>query len=296
MDYFTLLIITTTLLLALLRRRRRRISASARPPPPSPPGLPIIGHLHLLTDMPHHSLAALAAGGLGPLFALRLGRVPTAVVSSARLAGLVLRAHDHVFASRPQLVSAQYISFGCSDVTFSRHGPYWRQARKICVSELLSPRRVSSFRVVRDEETGRMVSRLMDRSGSATDVSEAVFTVANDVLCRVAFGRRFIRGEGQKRHLLGVLAEAQELFGGFCAGDFFPEWGWVNSLTGFKRRCESNLEDLRAVCDEIIAEHARQTPSFEREDFVDVLRRVQRRPDLDVPITDDNLKALVLVR
>ncbi|GKG31956.1 hypothetical protein Tco_0426906, partial [Tanacetum coccineum] len=31
-----------------------------------------------------------------------------------------------------------------------------------------------------------------------------------------------------------------------------------------------------------------------KEDFVDVLLRVQKQHDLEVPITDDNLKALVL--
>lgn len=136
-------------------------------------------------------------------------------------------------------------------------------------------------------------------------MSKVFFTLANDILCRVAFGRRFLREEeGQKRHLVGVLAETQELLGGFCVGDFFPERGWVNSVSGFKRRLERCVEDLRAVYDAIIKEHDHdhdddsgvKTTSFNsREDFVDVLLRVRRREDLEVPITDDNLKALVLV-
>ena len=91
--------------------------------------------------------------------------------------------------------------------------------------------------------------------------------------------------------------ETQELLGGFCVGDFFPEWKWVNSVSGYKRRLERNLEDLRAVCDEIIKERdqAKTTSLDGREDFVDVLLRVQQRDDLEVPITDDTLKALVLV-
>ncbi|WJZ81522.1 hypothetical protein VitviT2T_001361 [Vitis vinifera] len=264
--------------------------------PPSPPPLPIIGHLHLLTDMPHHSLSDLALK-LGPIIHPRLGQVATVVVSSARLAALVLKTHDHVFASRPPLTAAQYLSFGCSDVTFSPHGTYWRQARKICVTELLSPKRVTYFQFIRNEETHppphHLPSSLSALSGSETDMSQLFFTLANN-LCRVAFGKRFMDdSEGEKKHMVDVLTETQALFAGFCIGDFFPDWKWLNSITGLNRRLRKNLEELIAVCNEIIEEHVNEKK--EREDFVGVLLRVQKRKDLEVAITDDNLKALVLV-
>jgi cytochrome P450 len=249
--------------------------------------------------MPHLSLAHMA-NKLGPIIYLRLGRVPTVVVSSADLAKHVLKTHDHIFASRPQLISAQYLSFGCSDVTFSPYGPYWRQARKICVTELLSTKRVSSFQLIRDEEVNRLLSSVSGQSGSEIDLGEQFFGLANDILCRVAFGKRFKEesGERQKRHLVDVLTETQALFAGFCVGDFFPEWEWVNWVSGYKARLTRNLEDLRAVCEEIIKEHVDEAGAGAvagKEDFVDVLLRVQKRQDLEVPITDDNLKALVLV-
>ena len=293
-----LLLVSIFFLIFNLQKWRSR-SQSQSLKPPSPPGLPIIGHLHLLTDMPHHSLAQLAQK-LGPIIHLQLGRVPTIVVSSAHLAKLVLKTHDHVFASRPNLLSAQYLSFNCSDVTFSPYGPYWRQARKICVTELLSSKRVSSFQLVRDEEVNRFLGSVSAQSGSELDLGKMFFALANDVLCRVAFGKRFMEDsgedEGQKRHLVGVLTETQALFAGFCLGDFFPGWDWVDSLSGYTKRLSKNLEDLRAVCEEIIEQHVKEHGvSNGKEDFVDVLLRVQQREDLEVPITDDNLKALVLV-
>ncbi|KAG6654855.1 tryptamine 5-hydroxylase-like [Carya illinoinensis] len=299
--YLPVLVVAATIFFILRLQKWQSSSQSQSLRPPSPPGLPIIGHLHLLTDMPHHSLAQIAHK-LGPIIYLRLGRVPTVVVSSAHLAKLVLKTQDHVFASRPQLISAQYLSFGCSDVTFSPYGPYWRQARKICVTELLSSKRVSSFQLIRDEEVNRLLRSVSAQSGSEIDLGELFFKLANDILCRVAFGKRFKEesGEGQKRHLVGVLTETQALFAGFCLGDFFPDWKWVNSLSGYTTRLTRNLEDLRAVCDEIIKEHEEEkikgssSSTVGKEDFVDVLLRVQQRDDLEVPITDDNLKALVL--
>ncbi|KAF8399846.1 hypothetical protein HHK36_015717 [Tetracentron sinense] len=291
------LIFPFLILVLLLRRRTSSPSAT----PPSPPKFPIIGHLHLVSDMPHHSFSQLA-GKLGPIIYLQLGQVPTLVVSSADLARDILKTHDHAFASRPQLIAAQYLSFGCSDITFSVYGPYWRQARKICVTELLNIKRVTSFQLIRDEEVNRLLSSVSAVSGSETDMSKHFFGLANDILCRVAFGKRFIdesgAGAGAKNRLDEILTETQALLAGFSIGDFYPGWEWLNSVTGLKGRLQRNLEDLKAVCNEIIGEHLSKrrnvTGDTSREDFVDVLLRVQKRDDLEVPITDDNLKALVL--
>ncbi|CAL8092156.1 unnamed protein product [Prunus armeniaca] len=303
-------------LLRLQLQKWKSITSPSQPPsatvrtPPSPTSLPIIGHLHhlLLTEAPPYQSLAHLAQKLGPIIHLQLGRVPTLVISSADLAKLVLKTHDHVFASRPQLVAAQWLSFGCSDVTFSPYGPYWRQARKICVTELLTSKRVTSFHLVRDEEVNRLLSHVVSLSGSEVDMSKLLFALANNVLCRVALGKRFIVEEEETKsksksedRLVELLSETQALLAGWCVGDFFPEWEWVNWVSGFRRRLKRNLEGLRQVCDEIIQEHLNKTTSCEggsgggsREDFVDVLLRVRQRDDLEVPITDDNLKALVL--
>ncbi|CAH9108473.1 unnamed protein product [Cuscuta europaea] len=289
------LFIPTILCYYILRSRTRH---RGLPTPPSPPRLPIIGHLHLLSDMPHRTFARLAKK-LGPIFHLQLGQVPTVVISSARLAEQILKNHDHVFASRPQLIGAQYLSFGCSDITFSQYGPYWRQARKICVTELLSSKRVDSFRDIRDEEVKHLIETVSYHSECEVDMSELFFAMANNILCRIAFGKRFMSEHGgdgrEKKDLVGVLTETQALLAGFCLGDFFPRWEWVNVVSGMKRRLMNNLRDLREVCNEIIDDHLRRAADGRREDFVDVLLKVQKRNDLEVRITDDNLKALVMV-
>ncbi|KAL9257541.1 Tryptamine 5-hydroxylase-like protein, partial [Drosera capensis] len=289
-----LLLLITTLFLLF----RRRGGTKTLPPSPSL-RLPILGHLHhlLLTSFPpHHALHGISRSLRHPIMHLSLGQIPTIVVSSASLARDVLKTCDHVFCDRPRLVSAQYLSFGWSDVTFSPYGKYWRNARRICVTELLSGRAVAGFGSVRREETERLVETVKGRVGTQVDLSELLFALANDVVCRAAFGRRFEGGGGG---LVDVLTETQELFAGFCLGDFFPRWRWLDVMTGYRKRLERNLSDLRRVCDEIIQEHLmkekeKEKGSDEGEDFVDVLLRVQRQEDLEVPITDDNLKALVM--
>ncbi|GJN09959.1 hypothetical protein PR202_ga28016 [Eleusine coracana subsp. coracana] len=69
---------------------------------PSPPTrLPIIRHLHLVGRLPYVSLRNLAAQfSRDVLMLFWLGAVLTLVVSSPSAANVVLRTHDHVFASK----------------------------------------------------------------------------------------------------------------------------------------------------------------------------------------------------
>ena len=125
--------------------------------PPSPPALPIIGHLHLVGALPHVSLCCLARKHGPDVMLLRLGAVPTLVVSSPRAAEAVLRTHDHVMASRPRSVVADIIMYGSSDVAFAPYGEYWRQARKLVTTHVLSVKRVQSFRSAAMEEVILMI-------------------------------------------------------------------------------------------------------------------------------------------
>lgn len=90
------------ILIAAVKRTKQRGRQ-----PPSPPGLPLIGHLHQLGILPHRSLWELSKK-YGPVMLVKLGRVPTVVVSSPETARQVLRDHDLDCCSRPS-VEGMYI-------------------------------------------------------------------------------------------------------------------------------------------------------------------------------------------
>ena len=120
--------------------------------PPGPWRLPVIGSMHHLVNvLPHRALRDLAAAH-GPLMMLRLGQTPLVVASSKETARAVLKTHDTNFATRPKLLAGEIVGYDWADILFSPSGDYWRKLRQLCAAEVLSPKRVLTFRHIREQE------------------------------------------------------------------------------------------------------------------------------------------------
>ncbi|XP_004501854.1 cytochrome P450 71AP13-like [Cicer arietinum] len=293
--FFLFVFIFIALLMKLLFiNKSRKIRRSNLPP--GPPTIPFIGNLHQLGigTMPPKSLQSLA-DKYGPITFLQLGEIPTVVVSSARLAKEVLKTHDLALASRPQLFSAKYLFYNCTDIAFAPYSAYWRHVRKICILELLSAKRVHSYSSVREEEVASLVHRVAGSYPGTTNLSKMLGLYANNVVCRVAFGRDFSEAGDHKKHgFQKMLDEYQELLGGFSVGDFFPSLEFIHSLTGMKARLLETSRKFDQLIDQIVNEHRACNKIKEHKDLVDILLEVQKDGSGEMPLTIDNIKAIIL--
>ncbi|KAI5569350.1 hypothetical protein BDE02_12G070900 [Populus trichocarpa] len=291
----TLLVVTIFLVVVLKFLMKDKLKKRKLNLPPSPAKLPIIGNLHQLGNMPHISLRGLAKK-YGPIFFLQLGEIPTVVISSAGLAKEVLKTHDLVFSSRPQLFSAKHLLYGCTDIAFAPYGAYWRNIRKICILELLSAKRVRSYSYVREEEVARLIRRIAESYPGITNLSSMIALYANDVLCRIALGRDFSGGGEYDRHgFQKMFDDFQALLGGFSLGDYFPSMEFVHSLTGMKSKLQYTFRRFDQFFDEVIAEHrSSKGKQEEKKDLVDVLLDIQKDGSSEIPLTMDNIKAVIL--
>nr|AJD25158.1 cytochrome P450 CYP71AU51 [Salvia miltiorrhiza] len=274
---------------------KKRLITSPKPSkslPPSPLKLPIIGNLHQMGSSPHRNLSSLARKH-GPAMLLHLGNVPFLVVSSADAASEVFKTHDQVFSNRPYSSVANGL-YDCKDIAFAPYGEYWRQVRGICVNHLLSSRRVQSFRSVREEEVLLMMERIRESSKSVVNLSDAFAAFANDVICRVALGRKFSDGGKFKK----VLEELGVLLGSFDVGEFVPWLSWTKYVNGVSGKVREIAKDLDEVLEFVVREHmderGERVGGEGKKDFVDVLLEVQRNERDGFVLDEISIKALIL--
>ncbi|KAL2514844.1 Cytochrome [Forsythia ovata] len=182
---------------------------------------------------PHRSLQALSKR-YGPFMMIHLGRVPAVIVSSADAAREIMKNQDVIFSNRPKL------SIIAKLFTCSFYGEYWRQVRSLCVLQLLSNKRVQSFHRIREEDMSRMILKIRHLCSSASyiNLSDILVTLTNDIICRVALGRKYSDAE-ESTKFESMLKELAELLGTFNPGDYIPWLNWIKGVNGFEARVEN---------------------------------------------------------
>uniref|UniRef100_A0A8R7TR08 Uncharacterized protein n=1 Tax=Triticum urartu TaxID=4572 RepID=A0A8R7TR08_TRIUA len=239
--------------------------------PPSPPALPIIGHVHLIGSLPHISLSGLAGKHGLDVMLLRLqGTVPNLVVSSSSTAEAVLRTHDHVLASRPYSVVSDTIMYRSSVIGFAPYGEYWRQARKLVTTHMLSAKKVQSFRGAAAEEVSMAMAKINQAAATdaAVDMSELLHTFANDMACRIVWGKFFLK-DGQSKLFGELIKDTSRLLGGFNLEEYFPAVGRVGVL---KKAVCAKAERVRNrwadLLDKVIDDHVSKRKSGSSTSFL----------------------------
>jgi hypothetical protein len=109
---------------------------------------------HVVSVLPHHTMTELCRRH-GPVMYLRLGEIPTVVVSSAKAVAEMMKANDASFVSRRTTGMQDIVGFGGSGIVFAPYGDHWRQMRMVCVVELVSSKQVKRMDSMRAEEMGK---------------------------------------------------------------------------------------------------------------------------------------------
>lgn len=300
-DVHQVWLLSPLLLLLLLLMKKKISNKQNKNLPPSPPKLPFIGNLHQLGPLPHQSLWQLSKK-YGPVMLLRLGYLPTVIISSPEAAKVVLKTHDLISCSRPPLHGPRRLTYNFRDLAFAPYGEYWREIRKICVLELFSVRRVQSYWSVREEEITRLINSISHHASSSSpvDLTEKLFAFTAGMIFRIAFGTTFQGSDFNHTRFNEVVQAVEATMGSFCAAEYFPYVGWiVDRLSGLQERREKVFRDMDTFFQSVIDDHLSPGRTKQQhDDIIDVLLKIVKEQEGfgAAHLTEENIKAVLLVK
>lgn len=297
--------IATLVLVILLSKyvRQRKLKL-----PPGPKPWPIIGNLSLIGSLPHRSIHELSQK-YGEIMQLQFGSFPVVVGSSVEMAKIFLKTMDVNFVGRPKTAAGKYTTYNYSDITWSPYGPYWRQARKMCLVELFSARRLESYEYIRAEELRSLQLELFkaSRGKAVIKLKDYLSTVSLNVISRMVLGKRYLDEGSSENSIVSpeefkkMLDELFLLNGVLNIGDSIP---WIDflDLQGYIKRMKSLSKKFDRFLEHVLDEHITrrkqrqmEEDDYSRKDMVDVLLDLADDPNLEVKLERHGVKAFTQV-
>lgn len=188
---------------------------------------------------------------------LRLGSYHAVVASSADVARLVLKTHDLAFADRPCTAAGEHAAYGYLGIVHTPYGAYWRMARRLCATELFSPRRVDSYEYIRKQELRALVCGLFECRGRAVAVRQHLADATLRNVLRMSIGEKWsgCYGSPEGEEFRRTLDEAFAVTGAVSnVGEWVPWLGWLD-VQGCVRRMKRLSKVYDRFLERILDEH-----------------------------------------
>ncbi|KAM0060379.1 putative cytochrome P450 [Helianthus debilis subsp. tardiflorus] len=296
LPYLFLLSLPVLSLLYILLKKKSKFN------PPGPPGLPFIGNLHQLDQSSLHTSLWNLTKPYGPIVSLRFGFNSAVVISSASLAEEILKTQDLIFCSRPSFIGQRKLTYDGQDIAISPYNEHWREMRKIFTFHLFSPKRVQSFRQIREYEVSTAMKTIHDLalSSETINLSKMMKNLTTTIMMKVCFGKKYHCRDGLEiKKVHGLLNEVQAYLVDLYVSDIWPGLpfvGLVDRLTGKMNRHDKCFRALDSFYQTLIDErlNTQKDKSYEEEegDLIDILLQLVK--DRMFSLTHDHIKAMLM--
>lgn len=128
-------------------------------------------------------------------------------------------------------------------------------------------------------------------------------SLANDVICRAALGRKFTE-EGSGKKFLNLLREFSELLANLSVGEFILWLSWIDRVSGFKARVDKVAKELDVFLEEVIQGclnagqdlSGKAVQNASTENFLDILTTIYKDKTTGVSIHRDSIKGILVVK
>ncbi|KAB5551846.1 hypothetical protein DKX38_009157 [Salix brachista] len=300
LDYaIPFLIFLASILLVQIILAKIRSSAGL---PPSPRALPIIGHMHLLSRIPHQAFHKLSAR-YGPLVYFFIGSKPCLLASTPEVAKEILKINEANFLNRPKVANLDYLTYGSADFATIYYGPHWKFMKKLCMTELLGSRTLDRFLPIRCAERKRFLTLVLKRAEAkeAVDVGGELMRLTNNIISRMLLRTRCSDTENEADDVRKLVKELNNLGAKFNLSDSI--WFCKGfDLQGFEKRLKDARDRYDSMMERIMKEHEgarRKKKEIGDEgdtvkDVLDILLDIYEDENAEKRLTRENIKAFLM--
>ncbi|KAF5203650.1 Cytochrome p450 [Thalictrum thalictroides] len=222
---------------------------------------------------------------------LHLGSCPVVVGSSVEMAKQFLKIHDQSFAYRPNSSAGKYFHYDYTDILWAPYGPYFRHARKICLTELFNKKTLSSYEYIRVEELQDFLSALYASCGNPVMLKDHILNLTLNNITRVVLGKK-LGDDSESKVFKKILDESFLLTGMLNIGDLIP---WINflDLQGYVKKIKALSINLDAFLERELDRHiSRRQDHSSPKDMLDVLLQHADDPNPELKLSRNKIKSL----
>lgn len=256
--------------------------------PPGPRPLPIVGNLFKLRDQPHKSLADLSKI-YGPIMFLKLGSIPTIIISSSKTAQQVLQKNDQPLSNRVVPDAVRALDHHQNSMMWLPASARWRNIRKTMIMHFFSLQRLDATQALRRTK----VQELLDHAhqscsrGEAVNIGRAAFTTSLNLLSNTVFSTDLVHHDSKfSQEIKDIVWGVMEEIGRLNVADYFPVFRLLDPQ-GIRRAMKIYFSKLSDIFYGIIDQRLKsEASSAASNDVLDALLNLTKEDNHEWSFSD----------
>uniref|UniRef100_A0A7N0ZSB9 Cytochrome P450 n=1 Tax=Kalanchoe fedtschenkoi TaxID=63787 RepID=A0A7N0ZSB9_KALFE len=208
---------------------------------------------------------------------LKLGTIPTIVISSPHLAKQILQTHDHLFSSRYLSDTVCILNHHNVSVGFLPVCPKWRNLRKALATELFNQAKLDSGQTIRLKKLQQMVDHVGENTGKVVEVGLLAFITMINFLSNTLMSVDLTDyGSGSSREFHELVSSALELVAKPNLSNFFPVLRFLD-LQGLRKANRYKLARILDIIGSFVDRREKCGAGYEDGSDGDVLSALLRK-------------------
>ncbi|CAI0447841.1 unnamed protein product, partial [Linum tenue] len=173
---------------------------------------------------------------------------------------------------------AKVLGYNYAAIGFASYGTYWRDMKKMVMTELLSVNRIKALRHVQISEVDFLIADLYHQSKAGSiAITEALQGYVLNIITRMVAGKRYFVKTNHHRAVSGgrpigqVMREFMLVTGTLVPSDLIPLLGWFG-FQGVVNTMKRVSKELDVIMESWIDEHKKKKKKqLANPDLIDVM-------------------------